>query len=116
MVRQNPYKESCIERMKELVRENYSKIAVIKQIKKEFKYVHQSTFYPWYDIAIDQEDIKIWEEDNQIEIHDKRQDKIDLKYQIYKDQKAIYTNKESSMDEKEKAMNILLSHFLKRVE
>ena len=35
MVRQNPYKESCIERMKELVRENYSKIAVIKQIKKE---------------------------------------------------------------------------------
>ena len=115
MVRQNPYKESCIERMKELVRENYSKIAVIKQIKKEFKYVHQSTFYPWYDIAIDQEDIKIWEEDNQIEIHDKRQDKIDLKYQIYIDQKKIYKTSKDK-EEKEKAMNILLTHFLKRVE
>ena len=115
MVRQNPYKESCIERMKELVRENYSKIAVIKQIKKEFKYVHQSTFYPWYDIALDQEDIKTWEEDNQIEIHDKSQDKIYLKYKIYKDQKNIYKTSKDS-EEKEKAMNILLSHFLKRVE
>ena len=115
MVRQNPYKESCIERIKELIRENYSKIAVIKQIKKEFKYVHQSTFYPWYDIALDQEDIKTWEEDNQIEIHDKRQDKIDLKYQIYLDQKKIYKTSKI-IEEKEKAMNILLSHFLKRVE
>ena len=115
MVRQNPYKESCIERMKELVRENYSKIAVIKQIKKEFKYVHQSTFYPWYDIAIDQEDIKTWEEDNQIEIHDKRQDKIDLKYQIYLDQKKIY-NTATDKDEKKEAMNTLLTHFLKRTE
>ena len=53
MVRQNPYKESCIERMKELIRQKYNKIAVIKQIKQEFKYVHQSTFYPWFDIAID---------------------------------------------------------------
>ena len=115
MVRQNPYKESCIERMKELIRENYSKIAVIKQIKNEFKYVHQSTFYGWYDIALDQEDIKTWEEDNQIEIHDKRQDKITLKYKIYKDQKNIYKTSKDS-EEKEKAMNILLSHFLKRVE
>ena len=115
MVKQNPYKESCIERMKELIRENYSKIAVIKQIKNEFKYVHQSTFYAWYDIALDQEDIKTWEEDNQIEIHDKRQDKIALKYQIYKDQKNIYKTSKDS-EEKEKAMNILLSHFLKRVE
>ena len=116
MVRQNPYKESCIERMKELIRENYSKIAVIKQIKKEFKYVHQSTFYPWYDIALDQEDIKTWEEDNQIQIHDKRADKINLKHQIYLDQKKIYSDITSDKEEKEKAMNILLSHFLKRVE
>ena len=115
MVRQNPYKESCIERIKELIRENYSKIAVIKQIKKEFKYVHQSTFYPWYDIALDQEDIKTWEEDNQIEIHYKRQDKIDLKHRIYIDQKNIYMTTNEG-EEKEKAMNILLSHFLKRVD
>ncbi len=115
MVRQNPYKESCIERMKELIRQKYNKIAVIKQIKKEFKYVHQSTFYPWFDIAIDQEDIKSWEEDNRIEVHDFRQDKIDLKKQIYEDQKKLY-NTSTDYEEKEKAMNILLSHFLKRVD
>ena len=108
MVRQNPYKESCIERMKELIRQKYNKIAVIKQIKQEFKYVHQSTFYPWFDI-------KNWEEDNRIEVHDFRQDKIDLKKQIYEDQKKLY-NTSTDYEEKEKAMNILLSHFLKRVD
>ena len=61
-------------------------------------------------------DIEEWEKENKIEIHDKRQDKINLKYQIYLDQKKIYNNKESGIEEKEKAMNILLSHFLKRVE
>ena len=107
--------ESCKERMKEFIRKGFDRTEVIREVKKEFKYVHQSTFYPWYDIAIDQEDIKTWEENNQIEIHDKRQDKIDLKYQIYKDQKNIYKTSKDS-EEKEKAMNILLSHFLKRVE
>ena len=38
------------------------------------------------------------------------------KYQIYLDQKKIYNDKESSIEDKEKAMNILLSHYLKRVD
>ena len=88
MVNINPNRESCMEYMKELIRQKLPREEVIEE----------------------------WEKQNKIEIHDKRQDKINLKYQIYKDQKAIYTNKESSIDDKEKAMNILLSHFLKRVE
>ena len=88
MVNINPNRESCMEYMKELIRKKLSKTEIIEE----------------------------WEKENKIEIHDKRQDKINLKYQIYLDQKAIYTNKESGIDEKEKAMNILLSHFLKRVE
>ncbi len=116
MVNINPNRESCMEYMKELIRKKLSKTEVIEECKKGFDNVHPSTFYDWYDIVIVESDIEEWEKQNKIEIHDKRQDKIDLKYQIYKDQKAIYTNKESSIDDKEKAMNILLSHFLKRVE
>ena len=116
MVNVNPNRESCMEYMKELIRKKLSKTEIIEECKKGFDNVHPSTFYDWYDIVIVESDIEEWEKQNKIEIHDKRQDKIDLKYQIYKDQKAIYTNKESSIDDKEKAMNILLSHFLKRVE
>ena len=88
MVNINPNRESCMEYMKELIRQKLPREEVIEE----------------------------WEKENKIEIHDKRQDKINLKYQIYLDQKKIYNNKESGIDEKEKAMNILLSHFLKRVE
>jgi len=116
MVNVNPNRESCMEYMKELIRKKLSKTEVIEECKKGFDNVHPSTFYEWYDIVIVESDIEEWEKENKIEIHDKRQDKINLKYQIYLDQKAIYTNKESGIEEKEKAMNILLSHFLKRVE
>jgi hypothetical protein len=116
MVNVNPNRESCMEYMKELIRKKLSKSEVIEECKKGFDNVHLSTFYDWYDIVIVESDIEEWEKQNKIEIHDKRQDKINLKYQIYLDQKAIYTNKESGIEEKEKAMNILLSHFLKRVE
>ena len=60
-------------------------------------------------------DIEEWEKQNKIEIHDKRQDKIDLKYKIYLDQKKIY-NTSKTIEEKEKAMNTLLTHFLKKIE
>ena len=116
MVNINPNRESCMEYMKELIRQKLPREKVIEECELAFNGVHKSTFYDWYKIVIKESDIKEWEKENKIEIHDKRQDKIDLKYQIYKDQKAIYTNKESSIDDKEKAMNILLSHFLKRVE
>ena len=116
MVNINPNRESCMEYMKELIRQKLPREEVIEECKKAFKGVHGSTFYDWYKIVIKESDIKEWEKENKIEIHDKRQDKINLKYQIYLDQKKIYNNKESGIDEKEKAMNILLSHFLKRVE
>ena len=116
MVNVNPNRESCMEYMKELIRKKLSKTEIIEECKKGFDNVHPSTFYDWYDIVIVESDIEEWEKQNKIEIHDKRQDKINLKYQIYLDQKAIYTNKESGIEEKEKAMNILLSYFLKRVE
>ena len=116
MVNINPNRESCMEYMKELIRKGLVREEVVDECKKGFKGVHPSTFYDWYKLVIKESDIEEWEKENKIEIHDKRQDKINLKYQIYLDQKKIYNNKESSIDDKEKAMNILLSHFLKRVD
>ena len=115
MVNVNPNRESCMEYMKELIRKKLSKTEIIEECKKGFDNVHPSTFYEWYDIVIVESDIEEWEKQNKIEIHDKRQDKIDLKHRIYIDQKNIYMNT-NEVEEKEKAMNILLSHFLKRVE
>ena len=116
MVNINPNRESCMEYMKELIRKGLTETEVIKECIKGFNGVHKSTFYDWYEIVVNEPDIEIWDKENKIEIHDKRQDKINLKYQIYLDQKKIYNNKEAGIEEKEKAMNILLSHFLKRVE
>ena len=116
MVNINPNRESCMEYMKELIRKELTKTEIIKECIKNFNNVDKSTFYDWYDIVIEQQDIQSWQEDNRIEIIDKRADKINLKHQIYLDQKEIYNNKESGIEEKEKAMNILLSHFLKKVE
>ena len=116
MVNINPNRESCMEYMKELIRKGLPSSEIIKECIKGFDGVNKSTFYDWYDIVIKEQDIKAWEEDNRIEIIDKRADKINLKHQIYLDQKKIYNDINSGIEEKEKAMNILLSHFLKRVE
>ena len=116
MVNVNPNRESCMEYMKELIRKGLPSSEIIKECIKGFDGVNKSTFYDWYEIVINESDIQQWDKENKIEIHDKRQDKIDLKYKIYLDQKKIYNDKESSIEEKEKAMNILLSHFLKRVD
>ena len=116
MVNINPNRESCMEYMKELIRKGLTRTEVVDECRKKFDNVHPNTFYDWYDMVIVESDIKEWEKENKIQIHDKRQDKINLKYQIYLDQKKIYKNKESSIDDKEKAMNILLSHFLKRID
>ena len=116
MVNINPNRESCMEYMKELIRKGLTRTEVVDECRKKFDNVHPNTFYDWYDMVIVESDIEEWEKENKIEIHDKRQDKINLKYQIYLDQKKIYKNKESSIDDKEKAMNILLSHFLKRID
>ena len=116
MVNINPNRESCMEYMKELIRQKLPRNEVVEECKLAFNGVHGSTFYDWYDIVIKESDIEEWEKENNIEIHSKRQDKIDLKYQIYIDQKKIYNDKESGIEEKEKAMNILLAHFLKKVD
>jgi len=116
MVNINPNRESCMEYMKELIRKGLTESEVIKECIKGFTGVHKSTFYDWYEIVVNEPDIQEWDKENKIEIYDKTIDKRNLKYQIYLDQKAIYTNKESGIEEKEKAMNILLSHFLKRVD
>ena len=116
MVNINPNRESCMEYMKELIRKGLTRTEVVDECRKKFDNVHPNTFYDWYDMVIVESDIEEWEKENKIQIHDKRQDKINLKYQIYLDQKKIYKNKESSIDDKEKAMNILLSHFLKRID
>ena len=115
MVNINPNRESCMEYMKELIRQKLPRNEVVEEYKLAFNGVHGSTFYDWYDIVIKESDIEEWEKGNNIEIHSKRQDKIDLKYQIYIDQKKIYKTSNDS-EEKEKAMNILLAHFLKKVD
>ena len=115
MVNINPNRESCMEYMKELIRKGLSRTEIVEECRKKFDNVHPNTFYDWYDMVIVESDIEEWEKENKIETHDKRQDKIDLKYQIYLDQKKIYTTSKI-IEEKEKAMNILLTHFLKRVE
>ena len=116
MVNKNPNRESCMEYMKELIRQKLPREEVIEECELAFNGVHKSTFYDWYKIVIKQKDIEEWEKENKIEIHDKRQDKINLKHQIYLDQKKIYSDIDSGKEEKEKAMNILLNHFLKKVD
>ena len=115
MVNVNPNRESCMEYMKELIRKGLSRTEIVEECRKKIDKVHPNTFYDWYDIVIVESDIEEWEKENKIKIHDKRQDKIDLKYQIYIDQKRIYKTS-SDKDEKKEAMNILLTHFLKRTE
>ena len=115
MVNINPNRESCMEYMKELIRKGLAREEVVDECKKGFEGVHPSTFYDWYKIVIKESDIEEWEKENKIKIHDKRQDKIDLKHKIYIDQKKIYKTS-SDKDEKKEAMNILLTHFLKRTE
>ena len=115
MVNINPNRESCMEYMKELIRKGLPSSEIIKECIKGFDGVNKSTFYDWYEIVINESDIQQWDKENKIEIHDKRQDKIDLKYQIYLDQKKIYKTA-TDKDEKKEAMNTLLTHFLKKTE
>ena len=115
MVNVNPNRESCMEYMKELIRKGLTDSEVIKECIKGFEGVHKSTFYDWYEIVVNEPDIQEWDKENKIEIYDKTIDKRNLKHQIYLDQKKIYKTSNDS-EEKEKAMNILLAHFLKKVE
>ena len=67
MVKENPNKESCRERMKELIRvKKLNRNQVVKRCMREFDDVHKSTFYGWYDEVINEPDIVSWEEDRKL--------------------------------------------------
>ena len=68
MVQENPNKESCKERMKELIRiKKLNRNRVVKRCMREFDDVHKSTFYSWYDEVINEPDIVSWEEERKLE-------------------------------------------------
>ena len=100
MVRQNPYKESCIERMKELIREGKPRDYVVDTIKEEFKgLVHKNTPYEWWKDIIKQQDIQEWEKENKKEVMSlydhKRKAKIDMYYWTYN----RYIKKKNKLEE-----------------
>ena len=79
MVKENPNKESCRERMKELIRvKKLNRNQVVKRCMREFDDVHKSTFYGWYDEVINEPDIQQWEEERKLEAVSEYQ----LKYEL----------------------------------
>ena len=85
MVKENPNKESCKERMKELIRtKNLNKNRVVKRCMREFDDVHKSTFYGWYDGVINEPDIQQWEEERKLEAVSEYQQKHDLVERMFR--------------------------------
>ena len=85
MVKENPNKESCKERMKELIRtKNLNKNRVVKRCMSEFDDVHKSTFYGWYDEVINEPDIQQWEEERKLEAVSEYQQKHDLVERMFR--------------------------------
>ena len=84
MVKENPNKESCKERMKELIRvKKLNRNQVVKRCMREFDDVHKSTFYSWYDEVINEPDIVSWEEDRRLEVVSEYQIKHDLMSRMF---------------------------------
>ena len=87
MVNVNPNRESCMEYMKELIRQGLAREEVVDECKKGFKEVHPSTFYDWYKLVIKESDIEEWEKENKREIMSfydhKKKAKIDIYYWTY---------------------------------
>ncbi len=84
MVQENPNKESCKERMKELIRvKKLNRNQVVKRCMREFDDVHKSTFYGWYDEVINEPDIVSWEEDRKLQIVSEYQVIQDLKERMF---------------------------------
>ena len=128
MVRQNPYKESCIERMKELIREGKPKDRIMATIKEEFKgLVNPTTPYEWWKDIIKDQDIKEWEKENKekvLSLYDhKRNAKIQMyywTYNRYEKQLKKFESKQSEdpelLDEIYKLQDRLHNNYLKKVE
>ena len=84
MVKENPNKESCKERMKELIRvRKLNRNQVVKRCMREFDGVHKSTYYGWYDEVINEPDIVSWEEERKAEFISEYQIKIDLMERMF---------------------------------
>jgi len=105
MVKENPNKESCKERMKELIRvRKLNRNQVVKRCMREFDGVHKSTYYGWYDEVINEPDIVSWEEDRRLEVVSEYQTKQDLLERMFNrnmEQYDKYCDDYESKDEKE---------------
>ena len=85
MVKENPNKECCRERMKELIRvKKLNRNQVVKRCMREFDDVHKSTFYSWYDEVINEPDIVSWEEDRRLEVVSEYQEKHELSERMFR--------------------------------
>ena len=85
MVKENPNKESCRERMKELIRvRKLNRNQVVKRCMREFDGVHKSTFYGWYDEVINEPDIQRWEEERRLDAVSEYQEKHELSERMFR--------------------------------
>ena len=127
MVKENPNKESCRERMKELIRvKKLNRNQVVKRCMREFDDVHKSTFYGWYDEVINETDIQQWEEERRHDAVSQYQQKHDLVERMFRrnmEQYDKYCDDYESEDEDKKDEGLLekiekyedrLKYFIKK--
>ena len=104
MVQENPNKESCKERMKELIRiKKLNRNRVVKRCMREFDDVHKSTFYSWYDEVINEPDIVSWEEERKLEAVSEYQVKHELVDRMFRRNMEQYDRYCDDYEEKEYA-------------
>ena len=102
MVKENPNKESCRERMKELIRiKKLNRNQVVKRCMREFDDVHKSTFYGWYDEVINEPDIQQWEEERKLEAVSEYQLKHELVDRMFKRNMEQYDKYCDNYEDKE---------------
>tara|TARA_Y100000589_G_C26813741_1_gene490934 strand:- start:200 stop:571 length:372 start_codon:yes stop_codon:yes gene_type:complete len=102
MVKENPNKESCKERMKELIRvRKLNRNQVVKRCMREFDDVHKSTFYNWYDEVINEPDIVSWEEERRADVISEYQIKLDLVERMFNRNMEQYDKYCNSYEDKE---------------
>ena len=122
MVKENPNKESCKERMKEHIRKKLNRNQVVKRCQREFKDVHKSTFYGWYDEVINEPDIVSWEEDRKLEAVSEYQLKHELVDRMFRRNMEQYDKYCDDYEEKEDAETLAniekyedrLKYFIKK--
>ena len=123
MVKENPNKESCKERMKELIRiKKLNRNRVVKRCMREFDDVHKSTFYSWYDEVINEPDIQQWEEERRLDAVSQYQQKHELVDRMFKRNMEQYDRYCDDYEDKEDAETLAniekyedrLKYFIKK--